>query len=225
MITRFENTTRVAALSVFMLSCPFTLASAAFAADATFDNNMFSTSYIIGASNTASPLQTAQVTGNPDAVELADFWSWQIDTAGNTLSLTWNKQSEFMNNPAIAPFNGFRISDTSNQLPDILGVSITNTSYTPSTYGNLIAGFGPSNLTFDANNIYVNLNTSMWHDLAPVPGQMGDTFRDKISVTVDFQAAPIPEPETYAMLLAGLGLMGAVVRRRKLRQSRVDANM
>jgi hypothetical protein len=27
-------------------------------------------------------------------------------------------------------------------------------------------------------------------------------------------AAPVPEPETYAMLLAGLGLMGAVARRR-----------
>lgn len=29
-------------------------------------------------------------------------------------------------------------------------------------------------------------------------------------------AAPVPEPETYAMLLAGLGLMGAVARRRRL---------
>ena len=28
------------------------------------------------------------------------------------------------------------------------------------------------------------------------------------------QAAPVPEPETYAMMLAGLGLMGAIVRRR-----------
>jgi hypothetical protein len=28
-------------------------------------------------------------------------------------------------------------------------------------------------------------------------------------------AAPIPEPETYAMLLAGLGLIGAVARRRR----------
>ena len=30
-------------------------------------------------------------------------------------------------------------------------------------------------------------------------------------------AAAVPEPETYAMLLAGLGLMGAVVRRRRAR--------
>jgi hypothetical protein len=28
-------------------------------------------------------------------------------------------------------------------------------------------------------------------------------------------AAPVPEPETYAMLLAGLGLIGAMRRRRK----------
>jgi hypothetical protein len=32
-------------------------------------------------------------------------------------------------------------------------------------------------------------------------------------------AAAIPEPETYAMLLAGLGLMGAVVRRRSNRKA------
>lgn len=28
--------------------------------------------------------------------------------------------------------------------------------------------------------------------------------------------APVPEPETYAMLLAGLGLMGVIARRRKM---------
>jgi hypothetical protein len=32
-------------------------------------------------------------------------------------------------------------------------------------------------------------------------------------------AAAVPEPETYAMLLAGLGLMGAVVRRRGTRKT------
>jgi hypothetical protein len=59
----------------------------------------------------------------------------------------------------------------------------------------------------------------MWHDLVPVSGQMGDTFRDKISLAVNFQAAPIPKPETYAMFLAGLGLMGAIARRRESRQA------
>lgn len=34
-------------------------------------------------------------------------------------------------------------------------------------------------------------------------------------VTYTFTAAPVPEPETYAMLLAGLALVGVVARRRK----------
>ena len=40
-------------------------------------------------------------------------------------------------------------------------------------------------------------------------------FNDGVTFTV--VTAPIPEPETYAMLLAGLGLMGLVARRRKQR--------
>jgi hypothetical protein len=33
------------------------------------------------------------------------------------------------------------------------------------------------------------------------------------------QIAPVPEAETYAMLLAGLGLMGAVIRRRSMNKN------
>ncbi len=36
-----------------------------------------------------------------------------------------------------------------------------------------------------------------------------------VSVNFNSTTAPIPEPETYAMMLAGLGLMGFVARRRK----------
>jgi hypothetical protein len=34
-------------------------------------------------------------------------------------------------------------------------------------------------------------------------------------VTYTYDVAAVPEPETYAMLLAGLGLVGAIARRRK----------
>jgi hypothetical protein len=35
--------------------------------------------------------------------------------------------------------------------------------------------------------------------------------------TLDLVAIPVPEPETYAMMLAGLGLMGFIARRRRER--------
>ncbi|MES2348729.1 MAG: FxDxF family PEP-CTERM protein [Pseudomonadota bacterium] len=43
--------------------------------------------------------------------------------------------------------------------------------------------------------------------------QYGEVHLQSFSGTIP--TAPVPEPETYAMLLAGLGLMGAVARRRK----------
>ncbi len=45
-------------------------------------------------------------------------------------------------------------------------------------------------------------------------GAVGTMSGYPVSQTITMTAA-VPEPETYAMLLAGLGLMGAVVRRRR----------
>lgn len=39
------------------------------------------------------------------------------------------------------------------------------------------------------------------------------------STYFDVVMVPVPEPETYAMLLAGLGLMGAIARRRKSKET------
>jgi hypothetical protein len=51
--------------------------------------------------------------------------------------------------------------------------------------------------------------------LGGTPGREGfphSVFYDNITVNT---VSAVPEPETYAMMLAGLGLMGTVVRRRK----------
>lgn len=45
-------------------------------------------------------------------------------------------------------------------------------------------------------------------------GEFGEWSVDVAAGTITFMN-PVPEPETYAMLLAGLGLMGAIARRRK----------
>jgi hypothetical protein len=41
------------------------------------------------------------------------------------------------------------------------------------------------------------------------------------SFTSTLVAAPVPEPESYAMMLAGLGLMGTIARRRKQKNTSV----
>jgi hypothetical protein len=62
----------------------------------------------------------------------------------------------------------------------------------------------------------VDLGTSgsavLRFDAAGTSDRVGGSL-DNISVTA------VPEPETYAMLLAGLGLMGAIARRRRANQA------
>jgi hypothetical protein len=75
-----------------------------------------------------------------------------------------------------------------------------NSPYSTSPHGFLTL----SNLNIDSQFVRVSLRLS---SNGPY------TFADE----VDFysSAAPVPEPETYAMMLAGLGLLGFVARRRK----------
>ncbi len=53
------------------------------------------------------------------------------------------------------------------------------------------------------------------YDLRVMGTLAGSSGFFNASVNFNSVAAPIPEPETYAMMLAGLGLMGFVARRRK----------
>jgi len=76
-----------------------------------------------------------------------------------------------------------------NVLYGVAGGAVNNWQH----YTALVTLSGPTTLTFSAAQTSDSLGGSL----------------DNISVTA------VPEPETYAMLLAGLGLMGTIARRRK----------
>ena len=62
------------------------------------------------------------------------------------------------------------------------------------------------NLGFNARYVQFALNSNY-----------GDSYSGLSEVK--FFTSAVPEPETYAMFLAGLGLMGAIARRRKAAQA------
>ncbi|WP_348697750.1 choice-of-anchor A family protein [Duganella fentianensis] len=88
-----------------------------------------------------------------------------------------------------------------------------------------------ANVLFNLNGATgVNIATGTWGSILASNANLfgtghleGTVIANSISSAVEvgwepfkgYVAAPVPEPETYAMLLAGLGLVGAVARRRR----------
>jgi len=83
--------------------------------------------------------------------------------------------------------------------------------------GNLTTGSVQA--TASTNSAVLNLANSMISGAKSGPGSSPYSFTVYTSPTAqDYVVAsvtPVPEPETYAMLLAGLGLIGGIARRRK----------
>ena len=211
------NTLLRATSLAFALAVP-----AAASAHASFADHTVTVQYgmDLGLGTGFQALQTFVVTVG-DAVELpaiklnnAGSISWSVNLYDTGLSLKYVGSGDFMNFGSPA-FLGFRIADAANQLPSFSSVSVANTAYVSGQRGNLIEGFQPSDhLAYSADAIWLNLNESMYHHHA-MPG-MGDPLRDEIRLNVGFAGAvtpPVPEPESWALMLAGLGLAGWAARR------------
>ena len=84
--------------------------------------------------------------------------------------------------------------DVSFQDGSFLGLSLNIDSATPNVSFTFVPG------SFDVSDAFTAYETSL--------GLNGGG-------SVLYTPAPVPEPETYALFLAGLGLMGALSRRRK----------
>ena len=72
---------------------------------------------------------------------------------------------------------------------------------------------GPRNLNFTGELAHSGVTTATF-SLSPFDPGAGNTATFTLT-----QVPTIPEPETYAMLLAGLGLMGAMAKRRNKENS------
>ncbi|MDP1533666.1 MAG: FxDxF family PEP-CTERM protein [Rubrivivax sp.] len=115
--------------------------------------------------------------------------------------------------------------------PSIVGASVTNVEV---SFGSFSAG-GISNFAAWLNGTPLNLSTSTQNSppitvktqvLAGAASLPAGSYQLQVSGTViggsasyggNIVATPIPEPETYALMLAGIGAIGFVVARRKAR--------
>jgi hypothetical protein len=124
---------------------------------------------------------------------------------------------------------------------DTINFSITGASTLSGAANNLVLSFG----SFSALDI-AGLTVNVWNNIHPngtinfgsfagnnqtysfslpsagdyhvdITGVANGTFGGTYGITLS--AAPVPEPETFAMLLAGLGLVGTIARRRKTAQT------
>ena len=135
------------------------------------------------------------------AVEVADVVDGHgtIDFGGNGFVISFADSSSFSS----AAFNGFVISDVSSTLNSFSSFSlVSNTGV-----------MGTPTLSFDSDHLYVN-----WEGLSFTSGNLVfsvNSIADKDNVVTDTISA-VPEPETYAMLLVGLGLVGYAARRKRI---------
>ena len=108
--------------------------------------------------------------------------------------------------PANAPGNGVVFTSFNSSTLD--GFTLDSPSVNqPSPFNSS----GPRDLNFTGALAVGDTANASFH-LSPFDPGTGNSYTFTITQTPT--VSPIPEPETYAMLLAGLGLMGAIARRR-----------
>jgi hypothetical protein len=156
---------------------------------------------------------------NADGTSYADYYS--VSKVGVTLSSSagyafHNNVTEEYYEPAVHVTN---VLSTSPEPYDLVNVTAAMNDGSGGTHDiGLMLSDRHLGATLTDNSLPLSLSMDnysgtlfiFWNDNA------GKTF--KFNATLDtLQLAPVPEPHTYAMLLAGLGLLGVAARRKQRR--------
>ena len=121
-----------------------------------------------------------------------------LDFSGDGFDINFGRGTSF--NPAA--FNGFVISDLYDSMNSFTSFSLVSNSGVA----------GTPVLNFDADHLSVN-----WQGFGFGGGILHFTTTSLLPdlATADSATSPVPEPDSYAMFMAGLGLMGFMALRRK----------
>ncbi len=164
-----------------------------------------SATYDLGAAGYDTPLPFAgsviTVGKTADIFTFGDFFAFSLPVNGGS---GYSVVAFDVKNPADDTYYFKTLLTTATLYSDPL-VGSDFVVATASEVGNKL------NLTWGAlaaGNYYLQVSGT-------VQGTIGGLYNGAISVA----APPVPEPESYAMFLAGLGLMGVIVRRRMRNQS------
>lgn len=174
-----------------------------------FGNIAMSETVRITSSNTLSFSWTFTNTSSDAVRDVKWSFGFDPDQGGPGVNATTNTILGTGVNSAVSATNGYTVTlfNTTRAAPTDIAAFI-NTSFCCNyqTAANVFAGaqaVGFTNLGDDSINLGWNLGT-----LAA-----GGTLGDSATIGASLVFA-VPEPETYALFLAGLGLMGAIARRR-----------
>lgn len=175
------------------LATGLALATSALAAEETFDIVWSGASFGNGASATGFiTLDTSLVGSGSSNISISSVTNLGITVSGASAGNGTFGRSDF----SLIRFWSPSPLDFSRQL---IGQSLSNGS----TFGNTNLGSGGDFNLFRSN---ASAPSGTWFFTLTTQGG------DKMQVT---SMAPVPEPETYAMLMAGLSLVGFVARRKK----------
>jgi PEP-CTERM motif len=152
-----------------------------------------------------------------DGVIATDAWFNLENIGGTGPFVGWNSTNtlnplltfNFAGSPSIGRIKFYFDDSAAGGVfaPDAIWINGVNTSYTPPPIG------GPSLLTVDLNGLNLTGNQNTIQFFQRNGGNSTWTFVSEIEFFE--RVAGVPEPASWALMIAGFGLVGSAARRRK----------